>query len=77
MDEGQLALLQYAGWYKALYSMPLEHRPDDDVIQDDIRLDSWHKTFQRDQAKKAGRSGDANYSLTGESEDFQLPEFGV
>lgn len=57
--------------------MPLEFRPDDDVINDDERLDSWHKTFQRDQFKKAGRQGDPKYAILGEAEEFAVPEFGV
>lgn len=57
--------------------MPLEFRPDDDVIHDDVRLDVWHNTFMRDQAKKAGRRGDPKYSILGEAEEFQVPQFGV
>lgn len=77
MDEGQLALLQYAGWYKGLFGLSLEFRPDNDVIDDDKRLDSWYETFVRDQAKKAGRQGDPRYSLLGEAEKFQVPDFGT
>lgn len=57
--------------------MQLEYRPDDDVINDDIRLDVWHNNFIRDMARKAGRKGDPKYRLLGEAEEFQIPEFGV
>lgn len=56
--------------------MPLEHRPDNDVIADDKALDTWHKTFTQDQARKAGRRGDPKLGIFGEAEDVKLPEFG-
>lgn len=69
--------MQYANWYKSIYGMPLEYRPDNDVIADDTRLDSWYDTFVRDQAKKAGHKGDPRYSFLGEEEAFQVPQFGA
>jgi hypothetical protein len=58
--------------------MPLEHRPDDDVIDEDERLDSWHNSFIRSQARIAGRKGNPKFSFdSGGPEDFQVPQFGV
>jgi hypothetical protein len=76
MDDAQLSLLQYAGWYKGIYGMTLEYRPDDEIIQDDERLDGWYKAFVRDIATKAGRTGNSRFALTGEEEQQQIPEFG-
>lgn len=55
--------------------MSLEHRPDNDVIDDDQRLDSWYETFVRKMSKAAGRQGDPNFSLFGDAEGARIPEF--
>jgi hypothetical protein len=48
-------LAQYASFYKQINALPPEHRPPDDVIDDDDQLDRWYKTFVDDMARKAAR----------------------
>lgn len=56
--------------------MSLEYRPDDEVINDDARLDAWYDAFVRDMARKAGRK-DPRFALVGEGgQGIQIPEFG-
>lgn len=64
-----MLLIQYATWYKLVYSLPPSDRPDDEVIDDDAALDTWWETYQRDIMKKAGHKGNPKYTLE------NIPEF--
>jgi hypothetical protein len=55
LDDAQLALIQFAKWYKNIRELPPSDRPDDAVIDNDAELDRWWDAFVRDQQRKAGR----------------------
>lgn len=69
----QLALFKWAKWYEGIYSMPAEHRPDDDTIDDDVELDRYMDALRRRLARKSGgNTSSPTISLFG-SDDAALP----
>lgn len=63
----QLSLVQWVRWYKSIYEMLPNDKPEDDVIEDDVALDRWFQQYLRESARKLGqRGGDSKYDLVGE-----------
>jgi len=47
-----------------LYELPSSDRPDDDLFQDDAKLDRWFDSFLKDLQRKSGKkAGDPKYAL--------------
>lgn len=52
----QLALWKWGKWYSSILQMPAEHRPDDETIADDRKLDLYMERLVREMERKAGKS---------------------
>jgi hypothetical protein len=71
LDDGQLTLLGFARFYEGIYGMMPTDKPDDAVINDDVRLDQWYENYQRETARKLGKSRQASFDGGGAN----LPQY--
>lgn len=60
LNEVQSLFLHWAGVYDWAFTLPINERPADHIIQDDSRFDVWLKGYvahQNSAARSAGRAG--------------------
>jgi hypothetical protein len=71
-----MLLLHYLQFYRNIYELPPEHRPETTVIENDQKLDHWWHSFKMEQDRKAGRrGGDPKYDLLGRNAEQHIPKF--
>jgi hypothetical protein len=65
--------------YKAVMEMMPHERPDDTIINDDVKFDRWCEQFTREQAVKLAKLHDSQKQtsgLTDEQKRKSMPMFG-
>jgi len=45
-------LFQWGRWYKGIFELPPHEKPDDDILEDDTKIDRWYESYQRETMRK-------------------------
>lgn len=53
LDDGQLIEYQWLKFYQQVLELPPTDRPSDEVIDDDIELDKWYRSYLQQAAAQA------------------------